>query len=319
MPCRESVESCRKPKLSVAEQIAHMKEEGIQFSIVTEDQAIEFLTNSTYYFKIKAYAKNYEKYKNGDNAGKYVNLEFAYLQELSTLDAHLRKFIIKTTLDVEHFLKVQVLRHLEKNDVEDGYTIVAKYLAAYPDVLEDIERKKNNSNCFDLIEKYHNDFAIWNIVEVLTFRQFIDLYEMYFSQYYCKDSMINCLKPIQFLRNAAAHNNCLINRLNGPYSRHITPNKKIENYIAGISTIKATARNKKMQNPVMHDFVTLLFVYMRVVTSKSTKKHMIEELRGLSDRFLRQKEYFKTNSVVLSYFEFLKKIVDFFEQEAYYM
>lgn len=65
--------------------------------------------------------------------------------------------------------------------------------------------------------------------------------------------------------------------------------------------------------------IRYFFVYMRVVTSKSTKKHMIEELRELSDRFLRQKEYFKTNSVVLSYFEFLKKIVDFFEQEAYYM
>ena len=145
-----------KPKLSVAGQIEHMKQEGIGFSIVNEEDAREFLENSTYYFKVKAYAKNYDKFEQGDKRGQYVNLEFAYLRELSTLDAHLRKFIIKTALDVEHFLKVQLLKHLENNENEDGYAIVAEYLSAFPAVLPDIEKRKNNSNCYDMIEKYHD-------------------------------------------------------------------------------------------------------------------------------------------------------------------
>lgn len=307
-----------KPKLSVAGQIEHMKQEGIGFSIVNEEDAREFLENSTYYFKVKAYAKNYDKFEQGDKRGQYVNLEFAYLRELSTLDAHLRKFIIKTALDVEHFLKVQLLKHLENNENEDGYAIVAEYLSAFPAVLPDIEKRKNNSNCYDMIEKYHDCFALWNIVEVLTFRQFVDLYELYFSKYPSKASMKNCLKPIQFLRNAAAHNNCLINRLNGPYSRNISTNKRVENFVARITTIKATARNKKMQNPVIHDFVTMLYVYKNVVTSKRTMQHMAGEMQELIKRIYRHQDYFRSNSVVLSYFEFLKKIVDFFTQDAYY-
>lgn len=224
----------------------------------------------------------------------------------------MRKFIIKTTLDIEHFLKVQLLRHLERNNKEDGYSIVQKYLNAYSNIKSEIENRKTNSTCCDLIDKYSDEFALWNIVEVLTFRQFIDLYEMYFSRYPFRHSLKNCLKPIQFLRNAAAHNNCLINKLNGPYVRNITVNKTVENYVASIPTIKATSRNKKMANPVIHDFVTMLFVYDRVVTSKKTKEHMKKDLKELIGRFTTNKDYFRSNATISSHIEFLEKLVDYF-------
>lgn len=94
----------RKRKLSIDEQIDYMKNKsGIRFNIINEKEAKEFLTNNNYYFKIKSYAKNYEKYQEGENAGKYINLEFAYLKELSTLDMYFRRIIMKITLDTEHF------------------------------------------------------------------------------------------------------------------------------------------------------------------------------------------------------------------------
>ena len=87
-------------KLNIDEQIAHMRDEnGIKFNLVTENEARLFLLNSTYYFKLKAYAKNFEKYATGAKCGNYIDLEFAYLQDLSTIDMHLRKFIIKSSLD----------------------------------------------------------------------------------------------------------------------------------------------------------------------------------------------------------------------------
>ena len=73
-----------------------------------------------------------------------------------------------------------------------------------------------------------------------------------------------------------------------------------------------------MQNPVIHDFVTMLYVYKNVVTSKRTMQHMAGEMQELIKRIYRHQDYFRSNSVVLSYFEFLKKIVDFFTQDAYY-
>ena len=48
-----------KIKLSIKNQIIHMKEEkGIKFNIINEEEAKEFLKNNNYYFKIKSYAKN---------------------------------------------------------------------------------------------------------------------------------------------------------------------------------------------------------------------------------------------------------------------
>jgi hypothetical protein len=99
-----------KTKLSIRDQIIHMKDlKGVNFSIINETDAEKFLMENNYYFKLKSYAKNYDKYVSGKSAGKYINLEFAYLKELSTLDMYLRKFIIKMTLDIEHFLKIQLV------------------------------------------------------------------------------------------------------------------------------------------------------------------------------------------------------------------
>ena len=89
-----------RPKLTIVEQIAHMKECGIRFTIDDEAAAAKFLHESTYYFKVKAYAKNYPKYNFGENKGKYVDLEFAYLRELSIIDTLLRKEIMKMSLDL---------------------------------------------------------------------------------------------------------------------------------------------------------------------------------------------------------------------------
>jgi hypothetical protein len=72
----------RKEKLSIDEQIQHMEESGIGFTIVDKESAKEFLRSNTYYFKLKAYAKNYDKYQFGENKDKYINLEFAYLKDL---------------------------------------------------------------------------------------------------------------------------------------------------------------------------------------------------------------------------------------------
>lgn len=304
-----------KIKLSTDSQIEHMKNvNGILFTITNEKEAVEFLRNNNYYFKLKAYAKNYDKYIDGNKKGKYINLEFAYLQEISRIDMYLRKFIMQITLDIEHFCKTKLLKDLSENNKEDGFTIVEELLKAYPYIQKSIEDKSKNSGsaCKDLIDKFNGNFSAWSIIEVLSFGDFIKLYTLYYKKYPNKDSMVEFLWSVKFLRNAAAHNNCLINSLKYSYSG-FHANKKMNTTISKIPTVGATERKKKLCNHVIHDFVVTLYVFCNIVSSQSLKKITLEQLKDMVDtRFSRHKEYFLKNQVITSNYIFIKKIVDYF-------
>lgn len=307
----------KKPKLSIDEQISYMRDKkGIKFNIITEEEAIDFLHNSNYFFKLKSFCKNYDK---NNTTGKYIDLEFAYLRELSTIDAFFRKIVLSMVLDVEHFLKVQLVRDCSDNEEEDGYTIVSEYLKSMkPRLVDELLNKSKNSYCHSMISKYSGDFAIWNIVETVSFGDFIDLYELYYSKYKNKYDIQGMLMPIKWIRNAAAHNNCLINNLRPPYSKEIKPNSKIMNKIAKIEDMPKRTRQNKMKNPVIHDFVTLLYVYCTVIESDSTVRNGLEMLSNfIHNRCVKHKDYFEENQVLKTNYEFLEKVIDFYQKSVY--
>ncbi len=101
-----------KQLLTTDQLIAHMKGKGITFNIISESDAKSFLTENNYYLKLASYRTNYAKYTSGSKTGQYINLDFAYLKELSTIDMHLRYLIIQMCLDIEHYLKVSLLSHV---------------------------------------------------------------------------------------------------------------------------------------------------------------------------------------------------------------
>jgi len=308
----------KRTKLNIDEQVSHMRDyKGIQFNIVSEDSARLFLMSNNYYFKIKSFAKNYDKYATGDNKGKYIALEFAYLQDISTLDMHLRKFIIKASLDLEHFLKLKLLNDVSENSLEDGYNLVQEWVLKKPRVLVELSHKKNNNMCSDLIRKYEDDFAIWNIIEVLSFGDVANLYKYYYNKYPDKKSMHNLIFPIKCIRNAAAHNNCLLNSLRKPYKLN---NKTMEvcNYVASIEGIPKALRQKMMSNPVIHDFICLIFVFDGIVSSEMVKMHTMMELHELiTNRFIRNAVYYKNTLEITESYKFIKLVVDHFAKKTY--
>ena len=165
------MEPVRKPKLTIDQQIEHMKSKGILFTIKNEKYAAEYLTSNTYYFKLKAYCKLYDK----DKEGKYIGLEFAYLRDLATIDSLFRRIIFKISVDIEHYLKVAMLKDFNDSD-EDGYSIIETYKNMNPKKIEDdIEKKSDGKACSNLVNKYRDNFAIWNIVEILSFSDFSKL------------------------------------------------------------------------------------------------------------------------------------------------
>lgn len=56
----------RKPKLTVEEQIAHLKSKGVTFDLCSEEEAAECLSDRTYYFKLAAYRVLFDKRVGGE-------------------------------------------------------------------------------------------------------------------------------------------------------------------------------------------------------------------------------------------------------------
>lgn len=306
-----------KKKLTIEEQIADMRKKGITFRYAEEKEVRQFLKYHNYYFKLKSYGKNYEKYRTSDKKGQYVNLDFSYLQELSTLDMYLRKLILHMALDVEHALKTQLLYDLSQNDSEDGYAIVRKYLEEDYMRVRSLHNKIGKSAASDLIKRHqeNNDsYALWEIVEVLSFGEFIEVYTLYYATYPSKQNDFSSfLWSIKFLRNAAAHNNCLLNSLKAPYEISIHKTKEIQFELSKIKAISKKSRDKWMENPVIHDFIVLVFVYLKLIKSEGIKKNGIAKLRKLFDeRMVKHKEFFEKNNTFVECYGFVHKVVDYF-------
>ena len=263
-------EQNEKLKLTVEEQIQDMIEKNVQFTLYSKEDAKKFLKYNNYYFKLKSYARNYNI---NSQTKKYYNLDFAYLVELSKLDMYIRKIILELSLDVEHYLKVRLMNDLSDNPKEDGYNIVRLFLQYHPNAEADIQSKADKySFCSDLAEKHLDEYkepkklAVWNIVELFSFGNFMELYELYY-QMYPSFNYSDYLKSIKFIRNAAAHNNCILSTLRKPNSlKKFSKTKKLANILGKIPEFRELDnRDAMMKNPVIHDFVTLLFVYNDVM------------------------------------------------------
>ena len=124
---------------------------------------------------------------------------------------YLRAIILSMTLDIEHYLKVQLLKDISDDPHENGYSIVNEFMSMHPLVSQTIDQKARNSYCEELVHKYSHQFAAWNIVEVLSFGDLLDLCDTYYCKQSGKKIKVGNFRIVKFLRNAAAHNNCLIN------------------------------------------------------------------------------------------------------------
>ena len=84
--------------LSSSRLVEHMQEKGIKFEITNPKDARYMLDNINYYFKLASYRVNFPK----DENGKYINLDFAYLTDLASIDMQLRDYLLDLSLDIKH-------------------------------------------------------------------------------------------------------------------------------------------------------------------------------------------------------------------------
>lgn len=116
------------PLIDAAQQVRHLKERGVRFELTDEREAERFLRESNFFFKVKAFAKCFSRYANpsSEHFGSYINLDFAYLAELTKLDHRLRETVLSLTLDIEHYMKVD-LNRMVMDAGDDPYELMASF------------------------------------------------------------------------------------------------------------------------------------------------------------------------------------------------
>lgn len=297
-----------KKLLTSDELILHMKEKGITFNIINESNAKIILEQHNYYFKLASYRKNYNKIPTGERIGQYVDLDFAYLKDLSIIDCDLRYLVLQMCLDIEHSLKIMLLRDIENNIKEDGYNIVKLW---DPDKIHinKIYKHLKTSYCRDLIKKYHPNYPVWVLVELISFGElckFVEFYNKIYPKRLPFD--VRLLFLVRDLRNACAHSNCLIHDLRADY--HSKPNPTILKEIQRISNISKRVRTSKLKNKPIHDFTCLLFVYPLIVKSKRLKRLRKKDLLKLIRTSMKKNaNYYDKNEAIKTTHIFIEKVL----------
>lgn len=306
-----------KQKKSVDEILDHMESKGITFNIISRDSAKYFLQHNNYYFKLAAYRANYVKGQRGPKTGKYLNLDFAYLKELSTIDMHLRYLILQMCLDIEHHVKIMLIRDIENNPKENGYHIVDCFDPTKEKRVKILKHAKN-SYSYDLIYKYGDflNYPVWALCEVIDFGTLCFLYKQYKEEYPERTNLPkhSLLNPIRNLRNAAAHSNCLIYKLRVP--KNLKSSQKritisdINKIIAAAPTINRSMRSQYLNILPIHDFAVLLYWYSSYVESKALlHQRKLELYKLFLHRMKEHANYFETNQYIQNAFLFCTRLV----------
>lgn len=119
------------------------------------------------------------------------------------------------------------------------------------------------------------------------------------------------MNTIRDLRNAAAHSNCLINKLFEPLNPGQQVDSSISTYIKAIPCISSAARTKNLNFRVIYNFVTLLYIYDQVVPEGIAKQRRHNEIKELFNiRMVAHKDYFQSNNRITGVYKFVKKVVD---------
>lgn len=306
----------RKPKLTVDEQIGHLRSKGVTFDLCPEEDARETLSDKTYYFKLAAYRVLFDKRVGGERDGEYVGLDFGHLRELAAIDHMLRYTLLPMTLDIEHFAKAKLMYEVTERVGEDGYSIVVDYLASLPKKSLDIRngeirRLENDRYSGDLARRYDGSYPAWVFAELISFGGFIDFYRFCALRWDDREMRKEhyLLKQVKAVRNACAHSTAIVNGFApGTPSNVRTPNE-VARALAGVGLNKR-ARHSKMSNARVQQITMTAFAYRELV--KGT--HSREMCRTLVDAFINRSEEHSDWYVRSDYFRsalaFLNRVFD---------
>lgn len=311
-----------RPFLTSQQLVERLKAQGVTFRLCSETEATRYLDNENNYLRTASYRKLYPRQLEGGHIGDYINLDFGSLMALSSLDRQLREVFLAISVDVEHFARVKILRQaLAKG--EDGYAVVRDFYTSLNHKREhsikgDLAKRSRDDGerdayAGDLIAHYHDDMPVWVLIEVIEFGTLLTFYKFCAGRWY--DAKMEqehyVLKSVKALRNAAAHNHCVINGFApGTPAPDYHTNALITEALNAAGMRRTKSRRAKLANLRVAQMAATLYALNAICTGHATVNRHAQRLAALRARYEDLLPIIRPSNSLVSFFEFLWELVD---------
>ncbi|MBM6907591.1 Abi family protein [Collinsella intestinalis] len=200
------------------QQVELLKGKGVTFERCAEGRALDILTSGETYLHLSAYRVLFQRHEDGPHAGKFVNLDFGDLLDVSCFDDALRETFRLLAKDVERTIRARLVSEAAGRG-EDGYGIVADFASSLPRRFREglrrelISRSQADEYAGSLIDHYRDAMPVWVLLEVVPFGTLLAFY-LFCVERWDEESRREihyALKNVKAIRNCASHAGCLCN------------------------------------------------------------------------------------------------------------
>ena len=312
-----------KALLSPEDQIEHMKSQGITFGLVDEAAARKYLLEDNNYFRVRSFRRGFKRIEEGDQRGRFTNLDFGMLVDLAEIDDLFRMQMLRLTLDVEQGARLALLEEAQDHE-NNPYDVVNDFLTSTDGAKTKASLRKKAEKLKDgtltdpyvkgLMERYSSDrkgYPLWAFLELISFGSLCWFYS-YVSRRYDDPRMTQefyALTVVRLLRNACAHGNCILNDVFGSDHPETRVNYEIMRFVQSIEQIGEGQRNRMLNSQRVYAVIATFYAHGLFVSDKSYES-ACEDLKKLLQRMRRNKEYYLDNNYSIVYaYRFFEKLV----------
>lgn len=308
--------SSLKPITTPGQQIDLLKGKGVKFERCSEGRAMEILANAETYLHLSAYRVLFQRHEDGPDKGKFVNLDFGDLLDVSSLDDSLREAFRLMAKDIERSVKAWLVSESARRG-EDGYGMVADFVSSLPrgfreGLKRDLTRRAQaDEYAGSLIDHCRDAVPVWTLLEVVPFGTLLACY-LFCVERWGEEGRREthyALKDAKAVRNCASHAGCLCNGfVPERETRHATSGIVLE-WLNDHGIRNSKGRRARLRNRRTQQLVTTVALHDLLVGEYAAPATLgaIEELRRLmGDATIR----YGTQNPLVSHLEFLVRVLD---------